>query len=105
MVSLVLSSLVVAGGFALVSSQRPVISGQLKIGKRQQDLWVATELLQRDFRRAGMGFGVCRAVAAGVTYRAHANVWPNGAGAKQVLRPITFNDGGTNGSDSLTLNW
>jgi prepilin-type N-terminal cleavage/methylation domain-containing protein len=106
MVSLVLSSLVVAGGFALMSSQRPVISGQLRIGKRQQDLWVATELLQRDFRRAGMAFGVCRATVAGVIYRAHANVWPSGAGSKQVLRPITINDNaGPGGTDTLLLNW
>jgi len=105
MVSTVLASLVVAGGFMILASQRPIITGQMKIAKRQQDLWVAMEFIQRDFRKAGMGFGYCNATQGGVVYKAHANVWPNGSANTQVLRPIVITDGGTNGSDALQLMW
>jgi len=105
MISTVLASMVVAGGFMIMSSQRPVITGQMKIAKRQQDLWVAMEFIQRDFRKAGMGFGFCSTNQGGNTYRAHANVWPAGAATPQVLRPISYSDGGTTGSDSITVTW
>jgi hypothetical protein len=105
MISTVLASMVVAGGFMIMASQRPVITGQMKISKRQQDLWVAMEFIQRDFRKAGMGFGFCATNQGGNTYRSTANVWPTGAASPLVLRPITFTDGGTTGTDSITITW
>jgi hypothetical protein len=105
MISTVLASLVVAGGFMIMASQRPVITGQMKIAKRQQDLWVAMEFIQRDFRKAGMGFGHCATNQGGNTYRAHANVWPAPAASPQVVRPIVITDGGTTGTDTITITW
>lgn len=103
MVALGLASIVVAGGFALIASQRGTYVSQTAVGRRQQELWVGLEFIQRDLRKAGMGWGGCRITNGGITYRAHVDCNPNGAALVQTLRPVDFTDGGTTGTDTLTI--
>ena len=46
---------------------------------------MALEMVQRDIRRAGMGFGFCqRTVTSTYSYKAHADCYPSGAGFSAV---------------------
>lgn len=105
MVSLVLSTIVVGAAFGLLAGQRPILQSQLQLQKRQQDLFVAMELVQRDIRRAGMGFGFCQKTVGAVTYRAQVDCFPSSASNVQVMRAIDIVDGGTSGPDRVTVTY
>ena len=105
LVALGLSAMLMGGAFALVASQRRSFMAQSAIGRRQQELWVGLEFLQRDLRKGGMGFGFCRASSGGITYAAHAGCFPNGAASAQPLHAVDFTDGGTGGADQVTIRY
>jgi type II secretory pathway pseudopilin PulG len=105
LVSLGLSALVVVAGFGLLQSQRSTLGRQTEVGDRQQELWMALELIQRDIRRAGMGFGMCRRTAGTLKYSAHVDCFPSGNTSIGALTALRVNDGGTGGSDSIVINF
>jgi hypothetical protein len=104
MIGLVLSSMVVAGAFYFLQRSRPVLQNQLMLQADQQGLWVAMEFVERDVRRAGLGFGFCRkSLQAGVDY--WPRTWPSGSSAPTTIYPVAMVDGGNSASDTLTLNY
>lgn len=102
LVALSLGGLVVAGIFGMFASQHRILRQQRNIQDSQQELWMSMEYLQRDIRRAGMGFGFCQRQVGSAIYRSVADVW-SASGVQQVLRPVLIANGGSGGSDSLTL--
>jgi prepilin-type N-terminal cleavage/methylation domain-containing protein len=107
MVSLLLSSLVIAGAYSVMLVQQRMSSQQTQIQGAQQVAWTAMELLQRDIRRAGMGFGFCRyQEASGRVNAAVVEVWRRHEAAASRLYAIEVdNNYGNAGPDRITLAW
>jgi hypothetical protein len=108
MVSLLLSSIVIAGGYAVMLTQQRVSRQQTQLQASQQGVAVAMELLQRDIRKAGLGFGFCRyQELSGRVNAAVVEVWrrTDTAGAARLYAIRVDDDYLGAGPDSLVLAW
>jgi hypothetical protein len=95
LVSLALSGLLMSAAFGLISLQYPVYEKQVQLQNSQQSLWMATELIQRDLRRAGMGFGVCP--------QTQLRYWPRSSAQPLLLQAVAVVDGGDGAPDELQI--
>lgn len=110
MVSLLLASLVIAGGYTVLFTQQRVSRQQTQIQASQQGLWVAMEMIQRDVRKAGMGFGFCRhRELNGFVNRSVFEAWRRVNGAATRYYALTVVDGAATGdpaqTDHLYVTW
>jgi prepilin-type N-terminal cleavage/methylation domain-containing protein len=107
-ISLFLMSLVMAGGYAVLLTQQKISRQQTQLQASQQGVAVAMELLQRDIRKAGLGFGFCRyQELSGRINSAVVEAWRRSDAASAArLYAITVDDNYLNaGPDSLVLRW
>jgi type II secretory pathway component PulJ len=106
MVSLLLASIVIAGGYAVMITQQRMSSQQMKIQGSQQGLWVSMEMIQRDVRKAGMGFGFCRYQELnGFVNRSVFEAWRRVNTQATRYYALTVVDGSTTDPDQLYVTW
>jgi Tfp pilus assembly protein PilW len=58
-ISLLLATVVVAGAYAILNLQQRVFRQQVAVESSQEGMWASMELMARDVRKAGNGFGAC----------------------------------------------
>jgi type II secretory pathway component PulJ len=106
MVSLLLASIVIAGGYAVMIVQQRMSRQQTQIQSSQQGLWVAMEMILRDVRRAGMVFGFCRYQELnGFVNRSVFEAWRRTDTAATRYYSLGVVDGGTTDADQLVVTW
>ena len=107
MVSLLLASLVIAGAYGIMIVQQRLFKQQTQVQVAQQGVAVAMELLERDIRKAGLGFGFCRyQELSGRINTAAVEVWRRTDSAAQHVYAIHVDDNFNGaGPDSIVLAW
>jgi hypothetical protein len=97
MVGLFCASLAIAGAFAVVIAQQKVYGQQAQVQSSQQGLWVSMDLIQRDLRKAGMGFGTCMYNETRWA-RGAVDAWSRGFGQTTLRAVEVWDNVGTDGA-------